>query len=601
LIEDPREVSPEIVRTLVQETSHNSQGAIYKMKTLRTLAVLSVAALLLFAGVPSFAQYAPSSPSYLSAVAGRFIAQNYNYPPTANYIGGPGGGNGGNSVGASSITVQTALITLPDGRTIFPYNIFTPIIVGGNGVQEYVLPTGVSNCYYNSSVGNGTCTISGTFTFAHSNGEAVVSGTAGLAEAIYDASLVSGGLVTIDRFWTRGINTTCSGCPASADALINSLVVFPTVGIEQISAYPVRYWSAAPSNAAFLAVPTTLTAVTALPSTTPPGAFGTGTYHLCVAYVDVMGNEGPCSLDFSEAGLASGSFIFTPPAASAGAVGYTVYISLTGGTYALAYQVPLLSTVCTLTTVESITPACAVTNTAYGQVGATATVTAITVNTSPLALQLGAASTTADYVGNSNGHTAYAYVPGSHVAAIGMVAASLPFTACPATVATTVPCVIGTLAVTPNLMNYIGKEIRVCGKEQLTGASATVEKIQLWWDGAGSDAAGVPVNIANLSATVGPNTAAAYTGQFCWQGFTTAQGTSVTAGSIEGGYSFWEQYLSATPAAIFVGGDTFTATTGSLNLAGGAGFSTRLHVVQLHTTGTDVSPQLVNLTFEVLN
>jgi hypothetical protein len=572
------------------------------MKKLGTL-LSTVAALLLLAGVPqlSQAQYAPSAPSDLSAVAGRFVAQNYNYPTTANYIGGPGGGNGGNSVGVSSITVQTAVIVLPDGRQIFPYNIFTPIIVGGVGVQEYLLPSGVSNCYYNSSTGNGSCTISGTFTFAHSNGEPVISGTAGLAEAIYDAFLVGGGLVTIDKYWTRGINTSCSGCPASADALINSLVVFPSVSIEQISAYPVRYWSAAPSTDTFLAVPATLTAVTALPSATPAGAFGTGTYHLCVAYVDIMGNEGPCSLDFSEAGLASGSFIFTPPAASTGAVGYTIYISLTSGTYALAYQVPLTSSVCTLTLVESITPACAVTNTAYGQTGATATVTAITVNTSPLALQLGAASTTSDYVGNSNGHTTYAYIPGSHLGVIGMVAASLPFTACPATVATTVPCVIGTLAVTPNILNYVGKEIRVCGKEQLTGASATVEKIQLWWDGAGSDAAGVPVNIANLSATVGPNTAAAYTGNFCWQGFTTAQGTTVTSGSIQGGYSFWEEYLSATPAAIFVGGDTFTATTASLNLAGGNGFTSRLHIVQLHTTGTDVSPQLMNLTFEVLN
>lgn len=572
------------------------------MKKLGTL-VSTVAALLLLAGVPQFsqAQYAPSSPSYLSAVAGRFVATNYNYPQTANYIGGPGGGNGGNSVGVSSITVNTALITLPDGRSIFPYNIFTPIIVGGVGVQEYLLPSGVSNCNYNSSTGNGSCVISGTFSFAHSNGEPVISGTAGLAEAIYDAFLVGGGLVTIDKYWTRGVNTSCTGCPASADALINSLVVFPSVAVEQISAYPVRYWSATPSTDTFLAVPATLTAVTALPSATPAGAFGTGTYHLCVAYVDIMGNEGPCSLDFSEAGLASGSFIFTPPATSPGAAGYTIYISLTSGTYALAYQVPLTASVCTLTTIELITPACAVANTTYGQSGATATVTAITVNTSPLALQLGAISTTADYVGNSNGHTTYAYTPGSHLATIGMVAASLPFTACPASVGTTVPCVLGTLAVTPNLMNYVGKEIRVCGKEQLTGASGTVEKIQLWWDGAGSDAAGVPVNIANLSATVGPNTAAAYTGNFCWQGFTTAQGTTVTSGSIQGGYSFWEQYLSATPAAIFVGGDTFTATTASLNLAGGNGFTSRLHIVQLHTTGTDVSPQLMNLTFEVLN
>jgi hypothetical protein len=63
------------------------------MKKLGTL-VSTVAALLLLAGVPQplAAQYAPSAPSYLSAVGGRFVVSNYNYPVTANYIGGPGGG-----------------------------------------------------------------------------------------------------------------------------------------------------------------------------------------------------------------------------------------------------------------------------------------------------------------------------------------------------------------------------------------------------------------------------------------------------------------------------------------------------------------------------
>ena len=576
------------------------------MKTIRTLVFTLAAALLVVAaGVPSEAQYAPSAGSSLSRVADRFVAANYNYPQTNNYVL-----NGNSATGTATITAQVATIKLADGRRILPYNIFTPIIVGGPSDQEMVTPTSVSNCYYSSSTGNGQCQITASFTYAHGQGDPIFSGTAGLAEAIYDAFEAGGGLVTIDPNWGNAVITGCSGCYASPTALIDALTVFPSVNIESVGVAGIKYWSAAPSTDTFIATPTALTATTVgfglNGANTTGGTYtGTSTYYYCVAYVDIAGNEGACSTTFSAATAGTGStnqIGFAAPAASTGAVGYTVYISLASGSYAFAYQVPLTSTVCALTLIETITPACAVTNTSYGQTGSNAIVSALTVATSPLALQLGAASTTSDYVGNSNAHTTYAYVSGSHLGTEGIVAASLPFTAGPATVATTVPQVIGTLAIRPGFMNLVGKEIRVCGKEQLTGASSTIEQIQLWWDGAGSDATGVPVEIANLQAAAGPTTAAAYNGNFCWSGFTSVQGAGVTAGSIQGGDSFWDMYLASAPVgSIFVGGDTFTATTGSLNLAGGSGFTTRLHVVQLHTTGTDVSPKLVNLTFEVLN
>jgi hypothetical protein len=50
-------------------------------------------------------------------------------------------------------------------------------------------------------------------------------------------------------------------------------------------------------------------------------------------------------------------------------VGYVVGVGLT---YATAYWFPMTSTYCTLTTIETTTPACALTNTAYGQVGVNA-------------------------------------------------------------------------------------------------------------------------------------------------------------------------------------------------------------------------------------
>jgi hypothetical protein len=577
------------------------------MKTIRTLAFLAAALLVVATGVPSSAQYAPSGGSNQSRVAGHFVASNYNYPPTNNYVV-----NGNSATGTATITLQIASIKLPDGRQILPYNIFTPILVGGPSNQEYLLPTGVSNCYYNSSTGNGQCQVTGSFSNTHGFGEPVVSGTAGMAEAVYDAFLAGGGIVVSDKAWEGGVNLSCTNCYASVSALLNGLVVFPTVTIERDGPYGVGSWGPAPANDTFLAVPATLTATTVgfglNGANTTGGTYtGTSTYHACVSYVDIMGNEGPCSLDFSSLTAGTGStnqIGVAAPVASAGAIGYTVYISLASGSYAFAYQVPLTTGVCTLTTFESVTPACAVANTAYGQSGSNAIVSALTVNTSPLALQLGAASTTSDYVGNSNGHTVYAYVPGSHVALGGIVGASMPFTAGPATVATTVPQVVGTLALPANFMDYVGKTIRLCGKMTLTENATpdTIQKLQAWWDGAGSDAAGVPVLLGTIFVPVTTSTAAAYNEPWCFDLTTTVQGTSVTAGSILISDGWMTNFLASAGTAEGYGGDSNTGTAvGSLNLAAGLGFSSRLHIVQLHTGGTDVSPQLLSLSVEVLN
>lgn len=567
------------------------------MKLSRTL-VATVAALLLFAGVPLSAQYAPSAGSFLSRVAGRFVASNYNYPSTANYIGGPGGGSGGNSVGASSITVQTALIVLPDGRQIFPYNIFTPIIVGGVGVQEYVVPTGVSNCYYNSSVGNGTCTISATFAFAHSNGEPVISGTAGLAEAIYDAYLTGGGNVVIGQAWANSVNISCTGCAASPGALIASLVPFQAVGIEDCRIAPCHVWQPAQQVATILAQPTTLTATTVGfglngANTTGGNYVGADTYHYCVAYVDVMGNEGPCSADFSAATAGTGStnqIGFAAPAASTGAVGYIPYISLLSGSYNLTYQVPVTSSVCTMTLIEKITPACAVTNATYGQTGSNAIVSALTVNTAPLHLLKTTASTTSAYIGTPSGRTSYAYTPTGVLDGSGLTSTQQAY-AIAVAAATTVPEVIATIPVPTGSMNYVGRTLCLEGQatEATAGSTATVQNFEFLWDAAGSDTAGAPVIIGDLqlTATLVTSNADYWSFHECFQ--TTTSGTSVTAGDVTG---LGGQLTSTYGAGVLgnTGTDVLTAApVGSLNLAGTGGNTQRLHVVWLHTTGTDAN------------
>lgn len=557
-----------------------------KLVSTKLFSIVLVLAALLVAVPVASAQlvstpYQPGPGVGESRVSGRFVASQY-WGFQSRVI------NGGNSAtGSQTITVQGSYGATADGRTFIPFQNGTPVLIDVNN-QETVTPTAVS-CFSGAPANSLTCNITASFNQIHGNGALAQSGTYGLQEAINDAALSGGGIVTVDSQWAALGGTT---------AMLAAAVPYSTVAIEDVRTGWPQFWNVTQTASTFLAQPTTLTAVTALPSATPVGAYGTGTYHLAIAYVDAAGQVGQESADFSEAGLATGSFIFSPPAASTGAVGYVIYISLTGGTYSLDYQVPLTSAVCKLTVVETTTPACAVANTTYSQSGATATVTAITVSTSPVGMILGGVSGTL-LTGNPNGRTTYGYVPSAHLAAGGMPTVSLAFTV--GGIGSATPIAIGTVNMPPGVMNFVGKEIRVCGKFSNTDVNSTVQNLNIYWDAAGSDVAGSPVQIASLAATAGTGTAAAYTGNFCWQGHTTVSGAGATAGSIFGDFSLFSYYISATPGVAFpaIGGDTKTAAVASLNLAGGGGFENRLSIVHTNTTG-NATPQLQNLTIEVL-
>ena len=167
---------------------------------------------------------------------------------------------------------------------------------------------------------------------------------------------------------------------------------------------------------------------------TGSASWGSSVYG-CISYVDIYGNEGPCSPTSTvftsvaskqiDVGFAGG----TGPLASAGAVGYTVYLSLSGGTYAAAYKMPLTSANCALTTLETVIPACKVTNATYGQTGVNAVFggTQYPVVTSQLWMGVGGTSSTTDTVGNSNARTTYAYAPSNHAALLGVVSSSQAF------------------------------------------------------------------------------------------------------------------------------------------------------------------------------
>lgn len=588
------------------------------MKSLKQCLVFLVAYALIFSAAPSVKAQSQNPPSKESFVAGRFIAKDYAYQgvqiaPGTNV-----------AAGAATITLYSGSVTLPDGRKIVPFsaggkNILgapgafpaIPITVGAGAAKETVTPTAVSGCFIGAP--QFSCQITATFANAHGQGEVVTSGSAGIQEAINDAAFYGGGTVVVDS----SANIYLGGASTVNAALLAALP-FPSVNIEDVRSGAPTYYNPT-ANTTFLAVPATLTATTVgfglNGANTTGGTYtGASTYHVCVSYVDLMGNEGPCSLDFS--GLTAGSGTtnqigFSAPAASAGAVGYVPYISLAGGTYALAYRVPLATYagggatgvsngVCTLTTLETVIAACALANTSYNQSGSAAIVSALTVNTARLAMQLGAASTTSDIVPNSAGHTVYSYAPG--VKAGGLPVGSYPPFTITTAAATTVPAVVGTITLPPGFMNVVGRQIRVCGhfSEATAGSTATISNVQFVWDADGSNTTGAGVIIGNgLVDVTTLVTANADSWSFCGTLRTTVSGAGATAGSIQsaGGWLVAQSGAAGTQASG-AGGDTSVGATSSLNLAG----EQRIDVEYSHTTGTDANGVVLqSMTVEVLN
>ena len=535
----------------------------------------------------------------LSSVAGVKVAMNYEYTPARIDATG--------SVAAASpatFNITGVPIKLPDGRSIIPFFVGEYVNIGQGSTQEATTITAVSNCNLGAAIA--ACTVSANTVNAHGRGDLVASGTNGVGEAIYDAFLQGGGQVVVDGTWKQ---------LGGVDANITNSLVFPSVGIVDYRGPAPVYWSpvATQSAGSYLAAPSTLTSGTVASSTTVAGSasYTGGTIHVCITYVDIMGNEGPCSADYSFTDTSAKAIVFQAPAASTGAVGWRPYIGLESGASGHEYLMPLVTqpsaigsypasnSVCTLTTVETFTPACAVANTSYGQSSSgAATITAYPVVTSQQAFQLGGVSSTSYYVPNTNAHNAYTYEPGAHPGLPGITASTQKFTAS-AALASTVPFVLGSINMPVGFMNYTGRTIQVCGiVADATGGANTVSAIQFWWDAQGSNVTtGIPVLIAQDKVTGTLTGGAAANYAFCQTFVTTTASASATGGSIWGtnGYISISQVAAGTTP--FTAPNIVAATTGSLNLAEDA----RIDIVFVETTATTDTPQLLNATVTVLN
>jgi hypothetical protein len=528
---------------------------------------------------------------------------------TGRVVQGPAAG----TTGSDTITMNRGYEVNPRDVSFVPYSLTTPLTVGVGATSETVTPTAVSGCAVSSQVGTAsTCQVTATFTYTHGVGTPVVSGDYGLQEAIRFLQPGGGQVMVDQQFYGMG----------ATGATVNGTTVWNNVAVVDVSNGTPRNWNPT-ATGAFLAAPTlpaiNIAGQAACDAThqmcsdaTVAGSASWGsTVFACWAYVDIMGNEGPCSATTSWTSVASKAIDLGIPAASPGAVGAVPYLSLSGGTYILAYQIPVTASVCTMTKLETVTPACAVTNTAYNQVGSTFgagglfTTGGAQITTYPLStaqLYTDVATTAQTLLGQhalTNSAVSYAYAPGSRVGACGASSSNIVGLASAAAIsgssATTVPQPVASWTIPAGCFNYIGAEFKVSGKFVYTdGGSGTSTIVTAAWDANGTNVASVAKPLCSINDTFTSVSGADTVNYTCTVRILTtgATGTAEVNGMSAGAISAGATTLQRVSV------DNGIAATGTLNLTTNARIT-----VWFEAVGQTANPgaQGLEATLEFLN
>jgi hypothetical protein len=515
---------------------------------------MNIAKRLLFTGL--LVLFALASICNAQAVNALDFAYGVGTVAPLRLIGGP------YAAGVVAVTVSQGYTVSTGGITFNPLSTNVSILVGAGTSQDTVTPSAVS-C--STPAVYGTCSFTANFTHAHGTGDLVQSATLGAQEAVNYQALQGGGIVTVNRAWTKtgGTNTILSALAASSQVSIRD------------DRGPGGYWAMQPTVLTSLAVPATQTT-----STVTFAGTGTwnGSYYVCITYVDALGGEGPCSA--TSAALASGSLTImtiAAPAASTGAVGWRAYA---GATYAAAYLLPISSTVCTLTTLESVMPACAISSAGVFP--------AVNLTTTTLRPN-GQSPSVAVYQTMPQGHTTFAYVP------IGGIPNTFqtyfgPFPSFGSTTSGQID-VLGTVSLPSGYLNTIGRTVRVSGKilgTTLNTAVVPTVTVGLGW--VGGLTAGATVPVCTLTGAAVGATATANVAFSCTL---TTNATGAT-GTIQP--DGWMVIAPATGAALETVVDSSAAAIGSLSL------STQDTLYVNFTSGSNTSAdlQLLDLHVETL-
>ncbi|MGH9735439.1 MAG: hypothetical protein ACRD8A_12725 [Candidatus Acidiferrales bacterium] len=210
---------------------------------------------------------------------------------------------GNSSTGSQTILVKASGLALKDGYTMpcsstfcDPFNTNTPIVVGVGSVAETVTPSGVSvSACPPSAVSTSAdfcASVTATFANVHGYAEPVVSGDAGIEEAVTDAAWNGGGLV--EWFVDTGtVTLSTGGLTTTTTTKVPSMFIN-----EGASAYvettitTSANWSVgiASHTADFCASNSTLTSGTACTQVAPTL---TGTSTALTAVLFTMGTSNP--------------------------------------------------------------------------------------------------------------------------------------------------------------------------------------------------------------------------------------------------------------------------------------------------------------------
>ncbi len=458
-------------------------------------------------------------------------------------------------------------MSAPDGVQFTPLAANAPIILGSGSVQETVTPTAVScntPAIYNS------CTFTATTSNAHGNQETVRTGSYGLQEAINLARSMGGGTVVVSGRWAQagGTNSTITSAATYSNVILQDTRAGNT------------YWTMQPSTLTSLAVPATLVAGTVVFAAAPVGTWAASAYYFCVTYVDALGGEGPCSATYNQTPTVNYSVTITAPAASTGAVGWRFYA---GASYNAAYLLPIAATNCTLTTLETVIPACAI--------GSNGVWLAPSVTTTTLRPN-GQTPTVNINATMPQGHTTFAYA-----ATAGLpVPFQTNFGPFPLFGSLTSGQIanVGTVSLPVGWLNVIGRTFRVTGKIALTTLNtATLPYITVGLGWVGGLTAGAPVSVCALVPAAAGSTATANETFSCTI-TTNAVGATAVATAMTNGY----ELLAAAAGGALTGAtvDTGTAAIGSL------GFFAQdtLYITYTSTTNNTGGEQLLDLHIETL-
>lgn len=514
----------------------------------------------------------PVSAQIVSGFGGLKNAYDYAY----GYQGAPLAVASGNAATGSgnTITLVTGQATRPDGQVFYPLATNAPITLGIGSNQETVTPTAVSNCNLpptqTPGPGSPTCTVTANFTKLHGQQEPVSSGTFGLQEAI-NSSIAAGGVVLLSPSWALAGGT---------NTIIGAATSYSNVFIQDNRGLGTTYWSMQPTTLTSLAVPTTLTSSTVFSASSGTGTWTAAAVYACVTYVDALGGEGPCSATYNFTATASVPVTFVTPAASTGAVGWRAYA---GASYNGAYLLPITSTACTLTTLESVVPACAI--------GSNATFTAIYASTTDLRPN-GQTPTVNLNLPMPQGHTTFAYQPTS-LTPQSFQTNYGPFPSFGGLTAGQI-AILGSVNLPTGFLNTIGRTVRVTGKITYTGLNtATLPYITLSAGWAGGLTAGAPIAICSLVPAAAGATGSANQTFSCTM-TTNAVGATAVGSVMTNG---WELLAPiAGGAGLGYSLDTGTAAIGSLGLFA----QDTLNVVYTSTTNATTTEQLLDLHVEVL-